>query len=66
MPPLEINTDELLDKLVGHARGDFELSNNQIRAIEILLKKTLPDLKSEEINVKGSTSNSLTITIRQE
>ena len=43
-----IQTSQLLNRLTDHALGKVELSNTQVRAIEILLKKTIPDLSSIE------------------
>lgn len=43
-----IQTGLLLNRLADHAFNGVELSPTQIRAIEILLKKTLPDLQSIE------------------
>lgn len=43
-----IQTSQLLNRLTDHALGSIELSNTQVRAIEILLKKTIPDLSAIE------------------
>jgi hypothetical protein len=42
----KIQTSQLLNRLTAHANGEIELSATQIRAIEILIKKVLPDLSS--------------------
>ena len=39
-----IKTSMLLNRLTDHALGKVELSSTQVKAIEILLRKTLPDL----------------------
>lgn len=44
----KIQASQLINRLANHALGEVELSNTQVRAIEILLKKTLPDLQSIE------------------
>ena len=44
----KIQTSLLQKRLTDHALGLLELSPTQVRAIEILLKKTLPDLQSIE------------------
>jgi hypothetical protein len=44
-----IQATNLVKRLQKHALGDLELSMSQIRAIEVLLKKTLPDLSSVEL-----------------
>jgi hypothetical protein len=59
----KIKTSQLLNRLQNHALsliGD-ELSPTQMRAIEILLKKSLPDLSQVEMNVEGDVG--LTIQI---
>ena len=40
----KIKTSQLINRLMDHIDGTIELSASQIRAAEILLKKTLPDL----------------------
>jgi len=44
-----IQTSMLVNRLEDHILNDLELSATQIKAIEILLKKTLPDLKQVEV-----------------
>lgn len=44
----KIQTSQLVNRLTNHALGETELTATQLRAIEILLKKTLPDLSSVE------------------
>lgn len=41
-----IKTSMLIKRVYGHAIGEVEMSPTQLRAAEILLKKTLPDLQS--------------------
>ena len=41
---LKIQASQLINRLTDHALGNLDLSSSQIKAIEILLKKTLPDL----------------------
>ena len=38
----------LVNRLTDHALGNVELQSTQVKAIEILLRKTLPDLSSIE------------------
>lgn len=45
----KIQTSQLINRLTNHAFGELELSNTQLRAIEILLKKSLPDLSQVEL-----------------
>lgn len=59
-----IQTSQLVNRLTDHALGEVELSATQIRAIEILLKKSIPDLSS--IEVSGDEENPLQIVGRIE
>jgi hypothetical protein len=45
----KIQASQLVNRLTDHALGAVELSSSQVRAIEILLKKTIPDLQSVEL-----------------
>lgn len=45
----KIQTTMLIKRLMQHALEDLDLSASQVKAIEILLRKTLPDLKQVEI-----------------
>lgn len=40
----KIQTSQLINRLTQHAFGKVELDNSQVRSIEILLRKSLPDL----------------------
>ncbi len=42
----KIQTSQLVNRLSDHVVGKIELSQTQIRAAEILLRKTLPDLSA--------------------
>ena len=55
----KIQTSQLVNRLTNHALGEIELTATQLRAIEILLKKTLPDLSSVEL--KGDQENPLSV-----
>ena len=44
----KIQASQLINRLEDHALGEVELSQTQIKAIEILLKKSLPDLSAVE------------------
>lgn len=46
----KIQTSQLVNRLTSFANGKVELSAAQVRAIEVLLKKTLPDLSSVDMN----------------
>lgn len=59
----KIKTSQLINRLTKHALEDLELSTSQVKAIEVLLRKTLPDLKALEIT--GAGGEALTITLMQ-
>jgi hypothetical protein len=42
----KIKTTQLINRLQDHGLGEVEMSPTQVRAIEILLKKRVPDLTS--------------------
>lgn len=46
----KIQTSQLLNRLSDHALGDVKLEATQVRSIEVLLKKVLPDLSAVELS----------------
>lgn len=46
----KIRTSQLLNRLNDHVFNGTEVSPTQMKAIEVLLRKTLPDLSSVEIS----------------
>jgi hypothetical protein len=54
--------DSALGKLKDREGQIIELPEGQRRAIEILLKKTLPDLSSIDATVKGDAAHPLVIS----
>lgn len=46
----KIQTSQLINRLQNHVDGETELSTTQLKAAEILLNKSLPNLKSTEIS----------------
>lgn len=44
----KIQASQLVNRLNNHVLGKVELSPTQVRAAEILLKKSIPDLSSVE------------------
>lgn len=42
----KIQTSQLINRLMDHAKGKNKMEPTQIKAAEILLKKALPDLQS--------------------
>lgn len=47
---LKIKVSQLINRLTAHASGEVELSATQVRAIEILLRKALPDLSNMTVD----------------
>ena len=45
----KIQISQLINSLTNHVLGKSEMSSTQVRAAEILLKKTLPDLQQTTI-----------------
>ena len=45
----KIQASQLVNRLTQCAMGEVELTSQQIKAIEILLSKTIPDLKAVEV-----------------
>ena len=58
-----IQTSQLINRLQNHALGTEvdELKQSQLRAIEILLKKSLPDLTSTELTCDSDSPMQLKI-----
>lgn len=46
----KIQASQLVNRLTDHALGKVHLENTQVRAIEILLKKAIPDLSAVELS----------------
>ena len=46
----KIQTSQLLNRLNDHVFNGVDVSQTQMKAIEILLRKTLPDLSSTSID----------------
>jgi len=49
----KIQTTQLINRLQDHAHGKCEMSQTQVRAVEILLKKSVPDLSSVALSGDG-------------
>ena len=56
-----IQTTQLVKRLQENALGDLELTAQQQKSIEILLRKTLPDLQS--ITISGDAENPVALTV---
>jgi hypothetical protein len=48
---LKIQAAQLINRLTNHAEGKVEMTATQVRAIEILLRKILPDLSDVKMEV---------------
>ena len=59
----KIQTSQLLNRLNGHVFEGIELSQTQLKALEILLKKTLPDLTS--IALTGAEGGALQVIVQK-
>ena len=59
---LKIKTTQIINRLTKHIDGELELSSSQVRAAEILLKKTLPDLQVTALTGTDGEEIKFTIT----
>ena len=58
----KIQASQLINVLQNHAlSGEGELSPTRMKAIEILLRKSLPDLSA--VTVEGDAENPLTVQV---
>ena len=63
----KIQASQLINVLQNHALSDdSELSMSRMKAIEILLRKSVPDLSAITLdaNVSGELTNNLVVTFR--
>lgn len=44
-----IQTSQLINRLQSYAKGEIELKTGQVKAIDILLRKTVPDLSAVQL-----------------
>ncbi len=56
----KIKTSQLLNRLENHALGTLDLSATQIKAIEVLIRKTLPDLSA--VTMSGPDGGAIELT----
>lgn len=54
---LKIKTSQLINRLNNHALGEIEMTASQIRAAEILLNKTLPNLAAMQVTADIQVSS---------
>jgi hypothetical protein len=57
----KIQTSQLINRLTDHALGKTELTATQVRAIEVLIKKTLPDLQAIAHSADEGTAIALAV-----
>ena len=48
-----IQVSQLINRLQNHVDGNVEMSASQLRAAEILLKKSLPDLQAIQHDIES-------------
>ena len=53
----KIQTSQIINRLTKHVKGEIEMSSSQVRAAEILLKKSLPDLATIQHSLAEDYSN---------
>jgi len=59
-----IQTSQLINRLQASALGEVELTQTQLKSIEILLRKTLPDLST--VTIEGNEDRPLVHAVRRE
>lgn len=56
----KIQASQLINRLMSHIDGTVELSTSQVKSIEILLKKSVPDLSA--VTLSGDEDNPLYVS----
>ena len=51
----KIQCTQLINRLMGHIDGNLQLAPTQIRAIEVLLNKSLPNLSDVRMDMTGNS-----------
>jgi len=51
----KIQATQVINRLHAHMMGEVEMSASQVKAAEILLKKTLPDLQATTLSTDSGT-----------
>jgi len=59
----KIRTSQLLNRLQDHAEGKVMLEPTQVKAVEILLRKTMPDLKAVDLTGNLEVNGSWTVKL---
>jgi len=58
----KIQASQLCNRLHDHAFDKIELSPTQLKAIEILLRKAMPDLANVSAELSGKDGGAITFT----
>ena len=61
---MKIQASQLVNRLTDHALGKVELSSTQVRSIEILLRKSIPDLSSVQLTGEDGESLSINLNVK--
>lgn len=61
----KIQTSQLVNRLQDNAFGNIELTQSQLKSIEILLRKSLPDLTSISLEGPGENGEHLHKIVRE-
>ena len=57
----KIKAGVILDRLIKHVNGEIDMSSSQIKAADILLRKTIPDLARTEVTGKDGEAQEMVI-----
>ena len=57
----KIRTTQLVNRLEKHALGEIAMEPTQVRAIEVLLRKSLPDLSA--VTLSGDKENPVSMIV---
>jgi hypothetical protein len=57
----KIQTSQLVNRLQQNANGEIDMTAGQLKAAEILLRKSLPDLSAVEVS--GDADNPLAVVL---
>lgn len=59
-----IQATKIIEKMQAHVFGTEEMSATQIRAAEALLRKSMPDLSSIDLQAEMEHSGGITVNIK--
>jgi len=58
-----IKVTQIINRLTNHMNGECDMSNSQIKAAEILLKKALPDLQAVSVTTEDEEGNKIPLNV---